>query len=63
MGAGKSASRANSPGVARGAGWTRTGWSARRAGMPIPEIFARQGEEGFRRLETEALRSLTAAAG
>ncbi len=26
--------------------------------MPIPEIFSRQGEEGFRRVETEALRSL-----
>ncbi len=32
--------------------------AAARAGMPIPEIFARQGEEGFRRVETEALRSL-----
>ena len=32
--------------------------AAARAGMPIPVIFSRQGEEGFRRLETEALRSL-----
>ena len=31
---------------------------AARAGMPIPEIFSRQGEKGFRRLETEVLRSL-----
>lgn len=30
----------------------------REAGMPITEIFAAQGEEGFRRLETDALRSL-----
>ena len=29
-----------------------------RAGMPISEIFARQGEEHFRDLETEVLESL-----
>jgi shikimate kinase len=42
----------------------RLGWSfadlderiARAAGLPIPEIFAREGEPGFRRRETEALR-------
>ena len=27
----------------------------RRAGMPIPDIFARQGEEAFRRYEAEAV--------
>ena len=31
---------------------------AARAGMPIPGIFAREGEEGFRRMESEALCSL-----
>ncbi len=28
----------------------------RKAGRPIPDIFAESGEDGFRRLETEALR-------
>lgn len=32
----------------------------RRAGRSIPEIFATDGEEGFRRLESEALRAVTA---
>jgi shikimate kinase len=32
----------------------------RAAGMPIPEIFAREGEPGFRRRETEALRAAAA---
>ena len=58
MGAGKSS-------VARELA-RRTAWrwvdtdrlAAARAGMPIPEIFARQGEEGFRKVETEALDSL-----
>lgn len=30
------------------------------AGVPIPEIFARQGEEGFRNLEAESIRALAA---
>ncbi len=42
----------------------RLGWSfadlddlvVRAAGMPIPEIFAREGEPAFRRRETDALR-------
>lgn len=34
-----------------------------RVGMSIPEIFARDGEEGFRRLETEILREITALSG
>ncbi len=46
----------------------RLGWSfadlderiARAAGMPIPEIFAREGEPAFRRRETEALRAAAA---
>ena len=33
------------------------------AGMPITEIFARRGEEEFRRLETAALHSLTDSRG
>ena len=47
----------------------RLGWSfadldeliVRSAGLSVAEIFAREGEEGFRRRETEAVR--TAAAG
>lgn len=47
----------------------RLGWSfadlddliARSAGLTVTEIFAREGEEGFRRRETEAVRA--AAAG
>jgi shikimate kinase len=31
---------------------------ARRAGCPIPEIFAGEGEDGFRRRESEVLRAL-----
>ena len=31
---------------------------AERSGLPITEIFARHGEEGFRRMESDALRSL-----
>jgi shikimate kinase len=31
-----------------------------RAGMPVPEIFAREGEAGFRRREAELLRELAA---
>ena len=33
---------------------------ARQAGMPISDIFARQGEPAFRRLEAQVLRSLLA---
>jgi shikimate kinase len=33
------------------------------AGVPIPEIFAREGEAGFRRRETEALRAAAAGRG
>ena len=33
------------------------------AGMPIPEIFARNGEEGFRRLETQVLSNLGKQSG
>ena len=36
---------------------------AARAGMDIPSIFAREGESGFRRIETEVLRELGAATG
>jgi len=36
---------------------------AERAGMSIPEIFSRQGEEGFRRLEKEVLRELSVQNG
>ncbi|HKL48407.1 MAG TPA: shikimate kinase [Desulfuromonadales bacterium] len=34
-----------------------------QAGMTIPEIFAREGEEGFRHRETQALESLYAVEG
>lgn len=34
---------------------------AKKAGCPIPEIFAREGEAGFRRIESEVLDELTAA--
>ena len=33
------------------------------AGMPIPQIFATQGEEAFRRLETEAIARLSKRSG
>jgi shikimate kinase len=33
------------------------------AGAPIPEIFSREGEAGFRRRETEALRAAAAGPG
>jgi shikimate kinase len=33
------------------------------AGVPIPEIFAREGEAGFRRRETDALRAAAAGRG
>ena len=36
---------------------------ARRAGMSIPEIFAREGEEGFRARETAVLREALAGRG
>ncbi|MFO7982072.1 MAG: shikimate kinase [Desulfuromonadales bacterium] len=36
---------------------------AEQAGRTIPEIFAREGEEGFRRRETQALESLYAVDG
>ena len=36
---------------------------AERAGMTIPEIFAREGEAGFRRRETEALEELGKRSG
>ena len=32
----------------------------RLAGMPIPQIFEESGEEGFRRMETQALRDIAA---
>lgn len=35
----------------------------RRAGMPIPELFSRQGEAGFRVLEREVIASLRGAEG
>ncbi len=35
----------------------------RRAGRTIPEIFAREGEEAFRRMETEVLRELGQGTG
>lgn len=35
----------------------------RAAGIPIAEIFAREGEAGFRRLETEVLRAAAAGQG
>ncbi|HVV15690.1 MAG TPA: shikimate kinase [Polyangia bacterium] len=46
----------------------RLGWSfadlddriVRAAGLPIPEIFAREGEPAFRRRETDALRAAAA---
>jgi shikimate kinase len=34
-------------------------WVARRAGMPIPQIFETEGEVGFRAREREAIRHLT----
>lgn len=36
---------------------------AREAGMSIPEIFAREGEEGFRNRETEILRRAASYGG
>ena len=36
---------------------------AELAGMPIPEIFATQGEDAFRRLETEAIARLAKRSG
>lgn len=36
---------------------------AAQAGMPIPEIFAQDGEEGFRRLETQVLSDLGKQSG
>ncbi len=36
---------------------------AELAGMPIPEIFATQGEDAFRRLETEAIARLSKRSG
>jgi len=46
----------------------RLGWSvhdldrviAEQAGMTVPEIFQREGEPGFRRRESEALRAISA---
>lgn len=35
------------------------GWIEERAGITIPEIFEKYGEEGFRRMETGALAFLT----
>ncbi len=35
------------------------GWIEERAGMSIPEIFEKYGEDGFRRMETGALAFLT----
>ena len=37
--------------------------TAKLAGMPIPEIFSKFGEDTFRRYETEALRSLGMQSG
>lgn len=50
--------------LAEGLGWSFADLDdliVRAAGASVPEIFAREGEEGFRRRETEALRA--AAAG
>ena len=33
------------------------------AGMPIPQIFAQQGEDAFRRLETQAIAELSKRSG
>ena len=58
MGAGKS-SVARELARRGGRRWVDTDrLAAARAGMPIPEVFSRHGEEGFRRVETEALRAL-----
>lgn len=38
-------------------------WVSRTAGLPIPEIFARYGEETFRDLETEAARVVSFPSG
>jgi shikimate dehydrogenase len=35
----------------------------KQAGMPIPEIFRQEGEEGFRKRETEVLRELGKRSG
>lgn len=35
----------------------------RRTGKPIPEMFAQEGEEAFRRLETQVLADVTARSG
>ncbi|HEY6476678.1 MAG TPA: shikimate kinase [Polyangia bacterium] len=49
----------------------RLGWSfsdlddliVRSAGLPVAEIFTREGEEGFRRRETEAVRAVSGGRG
>ena len=38
-------------------------WIVRRAGMPIPRLFAERGEAAFRELETDAARAVTRLAG
>jgi shikimate kinase len=49
--------------LARRLGWTFVDLDdlvVRAAGMPIPEIFSREGEPAFRRRETDALREAAA---
>jgi len=38
-------------------------WVERAAGKPIPEVFADDGEENFRKMETEALKELCKLSG
>ena len=38
-------------------------WIERRAGMPIPDIFEREGEAAFRRYETDALAEVSKNGG
>ncbi len=60
MGAGKSTV---GEALHRHTGWPLVdldGLIVQRQGLTIPEIFSKQGEEAFRRYETEALQSLVA---
>lgn len=62
-GAGKSAV---GPRLARRLGWEFVDLDdevVRRAGRPVPDIFRRVGEEGFRRLEAEATAGLAGRRG
>ena len=58
MGAGKSSVARELSRLARRRWVDTDGLVVRSAGRPITEIFAADGEEGFRRLETAALASL-----